>query len=525
MVVTSAPVLVPLSRSAPAPGVLAALVPPLLLLGAVRHLQGGHVLLAGCLSGAAVTWVGVGLAVFVPSPGDLAVQRLGLMPLALVVVALGSLPQGFLGRRRYLVLGAGVVAVLGGIGVVLPILALFGAVLVVSAGHMLWEAGRAISRTTIDAVALNLAMALALLAVEVTGHTGLASARASSDAVDMSLVAAGLGTSFVLDGRRRIWRGHGSPRLDGGASHQLVGNGLGIALGCGPMDLLFPSGEVGEGFVDADGGKREAPDAPHSEFHGADGALIAVLMPPVTIRRDLRAPVEDLLVVTSRRALLRLRQQSQAKLLGASRRRLAAASDNERQRIERDMERTVLRRVRVMADALEHVGGTSPLRSRLDDVQGDLARLAQGLDPIAGDSLVTALQRLADRAGAVRVEVSCAQEPSPAVARTVWFIAAEAVTNARKHAPGSGVEVSLTCAGRRSLVLCVRDQGPGGADPQGHGLIGIADRAEAVGGRLVVKSGPDGTVIEAELPTGLPVGDSRADHDPHGQGPDLGSPA
>ena len=82
-------------------------------------------------------------------------------------------------------------------------------------------------------------------------------------------------------------------------------------------------------------------------------------------------------------------------------------------------------------------------------------------------------------------------------------MASEALANAGKHARASRVAVS---AARRngSLVVCVRDDGVGGAvASEGSGLTGISDRVAALGGRLTVVSPPgEGTVVTAELPCG-----------------------
>jgi signal transduction histidine kinase len=68
-----------------------------------------------------------------------------------------------------------------------------------------------------------------------------------------------------------------------------------------------------------------------------------------------------------------------------------------------------------------------------------------------------------------------------------------------KHAPGSSVQVSIDRAGDL-LVVQVNDDGAGGADPQGSGLRGLADRAAASGGRVSVLSDTNGTRVRAELP-------------------------
>src|SRR5205085_8942474 len=82
-----------------------------------------------------------------------------------------------------------------------------------------------------------------------------------------------------------------------------------------------------------------------------------------------------------------------------------------------------------------------------------------------------------------------------------YYVASEALANAAKHAKASRVEVSLASR-NGSLLLSIRDDGVGGADPaRGSGLVGLTDRVEALGGSIHVQSRPgDGTQITAELP-------------------------
>jgi signal transduction histidine kinase len=83
----------------------------------------------------------------------------------------------------------------------------------------------------------------------------------------------------------------------------------------------------------------------------------------------------------------------------------------------------------------------------------------------------------------------------------------EALTNARRHAPGAAVDVELAYADDM-VRLRVRDHGPGAADPasDGHGLLGMRERAIMVGGTL--SAGPadgGGFAVEAELPIPVPT--------------------
>ncbi len=77
---------------------------------------------------------------------------------------------------------------------------------------------------------------------------------------------------------------------------------------------------------------------------------------------------------------------------------------------------------------------------------------------------------------------------------------AEALTNVMKHAHAARAEVTASVEDG-VLQLEVRDDGVGGADPSGHGLVGMADRVSALGGQLRVDSPADGgTLVSATLP-------------------------
>jgi signal transduction histidine kinase len=86
---------------------------------------------------------------------------------------------------------------------------------------------------------------------------------------------------------------------------------------------------------------------------------------------------------------------------------------------------------------------------------------------------------------------------------TAYYVISEALANAAKHAHASLVRVDVDVdAARRTVRLCVSDDGIGGADPvRGTGLTGLKDRVEATGGSLVLRSRPrEGTMVVVELP-------------------------
>jgi signal transduction histidine kinase len=92
-------------------------------------------------------------------------------------------------------------------------------------------------------------------------------------------------------------------------------------------------------------------------------------------------------------------------------------------------------------------------------------------------------------------------ELDPGVELAAYRIVQEALTNARRHAPGAAVDVELRYTGD-ALWMRIRDNGPGpSCEGSGHGLLGMRERALAVGGSLETGPGPGGGFrVEAVLP-------------------------
>jgi signal transduction histidine kinase len=135
----------------------------------------------------------------------------------------------------------------------------------------------------------------------------------------------------------------------------------------------------------------------------------------------------------------------------------------------------------------------------------ELRDLARGIAPpvLADRGLAAALEGLARRSAVpTKVEAEIGHRPPPVVETAAYFVAAEALTNAAKHAGGAPVRVRAVQDGD-TLVVEVSDSGKGGADPEGSGLTGLRHRVEALDGRVSVASAAgEGTVIRAELPCG-----------------------
>jgi signal transduction histidine kinase len=130
----------------------------------------------------------------------------------------------------------------------------------------------------------------------------------------------------------------------------------------------------------------------------------------------------------------------------------------------------------------------------------DIRALVHGILPSAlvSGGLPAALAELGD----ATVACDLTGRLHPDIEAAAWFVACEGVANARKHAPGTPIAVTVRTRDTRLLVE-VSDRGPGGARPDGDGLRQLADRVDAHGGTLVVHSpAGGGTRLTADLPCG-----------------------
>ena len=133
----------------------------------------------------------------------------------------------------------------------------------------------------------------------------------------------------------------------------------------------------------------------------------------------------------------------------------------------------------------------------------ELRELARGIHPAVLDKgLAPALQSLAVRSPVpAGVSYEAPERLPQPVELAAYFVASEALANVAKYARATAVDVRVRARGAR-LQIAIADDGVGGASPRdGSGLRGLADRVEALGGRLDVVSPPGaGTVVTAELP-------------------------
>jgi signal transduction histidine kinase len=214
-------------------------------------------------------------------------------------------------------------------------------------------------------------------------------------------------------------------------------------------------------------------------------------------------------------ANMRLQAEVRARMaeITASRRRLLAAGDEERDRLERRLREGALQRLGEAAEALGQArrpAAGDGLAERLakaefqlTQTQEDLHRLARGIHPreLGEHGLAAALASLThDIPVSVKLAVSVADGSTDAAA-CAYFVCAEALTNVAKYASASQVTVSVREDSDRIRVQ-VEDDGTGGANPaRGTGLRGLADRVETLGGTLTVDSPASrGTRLVAVIP-------------------------
>jgi signal transduction histidine kinase len=249
-----------------------------------------------------------------------------------------------------------------------------------------------------------------------------------------------------------------------------------------------------------------------------DGEPIAALIhdPALAEDQELVQSACAAAALTLENARLQAELRARLAELQASRARLVAATDSERRRIERDLHDGTQQRLVSIAMALglaeSKLAADRPAvqpvlqeaRDALAVALAELRELTQGIRPaiLVERGLAAALDDLSRRAALpVQLVVALSGRVSEQVEGAAYFVASEALANAAKHSHAS--EVRLAAARESSLLVVeVADDGIGGAAAgAGTGLRGLADRVEALGGRLTVSSPPGrGTTLRAEIP-------------------------
>lgn len=201
--------------------------------------------------------------------------------------------------------------------------------------------------------------------------------------------------------------------------------------------------------------------------------------------------------------------------LAASRARIVTAADETRRRIERDLHDGVQQQLVAVALELRATEAAMPSADRLrnelaraanglTNALEELVEISRGIHPavLAKGGLTPALQTLARRSP-VPIDLELHIEtrlPAP-IEAAAYYVVSEALTNIAKHAHASAVQVAVAVRDD-VLELSIRDDGRGGADMRrGSGLIGLADRVDALQGTIEVASPiGEGTTLRVTLP-------------------------
>ena len=306
----------------------------------------------------------------------------------------------------------------------------------------------------------------------------------------------------------------------GGATSVELREALGRALGDPSLELAYwvPASAR---YVDAGGSPVQLPQ-PGGERAATvverEGEPIAALIhdPALTDESELVRSVCAAAALTLENARLQAELRARLAELQASRARLVEATETERRRIERDLHDGTQQRLVSIAMTLglaeSKLAADRPAvqpvlreaRDALTTALAELRELTQGIRPaiLVERGLAAALDDLARRAALpVRLEVAVSGRLPEQVEGAAYFVVSEALANAGKHSHASEVRLGAW-EEQGVLVLQVSDDGIGGAAAGGgSGLRGLADRVEALGGRLTVSSPPGrGTELRAEIP-------------------------
>jgi PAS domain S-box-containing protein len=321
---------------------------------------------------------------------------------------------------------------------------------------------------------------------------------------------------FGLDTRIRLWN-PAAERIFGWTAEEMLGRG-GL-----PMAPPHKRAEAEDLFARVLAGEA-INDLETVRLH-KDGTLVPVSIAAATVRDSAGRGVGNMVAytdITERKAqeaeVHRLNDELQARLedLAASRARIVTAGDIERRRLERNLHDGAQQRLVALSLSLRLALGkldADPAAARailtgaadeLGLALDELRELARGLHPavLSDRGLRPAVEMLAGRAP-VPVEIEEIPDerlPEPVEAASYYLIA-EALTNVAKYAQASVVRVRVA-RDESGVAVEVSDDGVGGAAPgDGSGLRGLADRVEALGGSLEVRSPAGaGTSLRAEMP-------------------------
>ena len=305
------------------------------------------------------------------------------------------------------------------------------------------------------------------------------------------------------------------------------------ALGDPSARVRWARGEAGREMVDSrgtvvagsaghpddrpDGGRGWWPIGPLDRPVGGlsyDGGLIADRDLVATVAGPLELAIDNRRLVVDLRAAVRELDVAAEQVRG-SRRRIVIAADAERRRIARDLHDGPQQRIVLVGIDAQRIGRRADdpdaVRRLSDQVSGqlrslldDLRSLVHGIMPatLTERGLPAAVTVLAESMPVpVRVRIGPMPARLPAeVESTGYFVVAEALANAVKHASADRIDVALRADGGRLEVIVTDDgRGPAGAEP-GFGLRSLQDRVAALDGTVTLRPGATrGTILRAEF--------------------------
>lgn len=275
-----------------------------------------------------------------------------------------------------------------------------------------------------------------------------------------------------------------------------------------------------QAYADAEGRPLLMPgpgDGRASAEIGLDGRRIGAIVYDATLIADpelVLAAGRVLAIAVDRQRLVAELLASQ-EALRESRARLVGAADAERRRIARNLHDGLQTKLVLLAleaqqlaarPAAEIATAATALRKRIDAAAAELRELVHAVmpAPLIERGLDAAAEDLADRMPVpTRLHIGLNGALPDPVSATAYYVVAEGLANAVKHAHATALDVSI--AQQQDMLLVeVRDDGIGGATPGvGMGLASLADRVDVLGGILCVHSETgQGTLLRAELPCG-----------------------
>ena len=255
-----------------------------------------------------------------------------------------------------------------------------------------------------------------------------------------------------------------------------------------------------------------------------DGAPVAVIVHDRALEEDpgLVASVGAALRLALENERLAERVSSQLAEVRASRARIVEAGDTERRRVERDLHDGAQQRIVALTLALRiaqnslgpdaEPAARDHLDRALEEARAALAELrelARGIHPqiLTSAGLAAAVGALAQRSSInVAVRIVPEYRYEPAIESAAYFVISEALANAAKYAAASNVTIAADWSDGE-LTVEIADDGVGGAAAsRGSGLRGLADRLDALDGRLEIRSPVGGgTRVLARIPSSGPI--------------------